>query len=66
MIELHPEILIKQGKKKFAILPYEEFEELVTLLEELEDLKLLRAAKQQEAHLPTTSLEEVKQLFKVV
>jgi len=38
---------------------------LVTLLEEFETLKLLRAAKQQEAHLPTTSLEEVKQLFKI-
>jgi hypothetical protein len=65
MIELHPEILTKRGKKEFAILPYEEFEELVTLLEEFETLKLLRAAKQQEAHLPTTSLEEVKQLFKI-
>jgi len=26
MIELHPEILTKRGKKEFAILPYEEFE----------------------------------------
>ena len=25
MLKLHPEILVKDGKKQFAVLPYEEF-----------------------------------------
>ena len=25
MLTLHPEILVKNGKKQFAVLPYEEF-----------------------------------------
>ena len=29
MIELHPEFLIKNGEKQFAVLPYEEFLEKV-------------------------------------
>ena len=35
MMTLHPEILVKDGKKQFAVLPYEEF---VSLKERLEDM----------------------------
>lgn len=34
MIELHPEFLTKNGKKEFAVLPYEEFLKVQELLEE--------------------------------
>ena len=42
---LHPEILIKDGKKQFAVLPYEEFVSLKERLEEMEDLMKIRKAK---------------------
>ncbi|MGA9377737.1 MAG: type II toxin-antitoxin system prevent-host-death family antitoxin, partial [Phormidium sp.] len=37
MIQLHPEYLSKNGKKVFVVLPYEEFQALQELLEDLED-----------------------------
>jgi PHD/YefM family antitoxin component YafN of YafNO toxin-antitoxin module len=51
MVKLHPEFLTKNGKKEFAVLPYEEFikiQELLEDLEDLEDLKDLRKAKEEE------------------
>ena len=45
MIKLHPEILKKNGKKEFVVLPYEEFTALQELLDDYEDLLDLRAAK---------------------
>jgi len=60
MLELHPDILVKNGKKEFAVLPYEEFVALQELLEDAEDLLTLRAAKRAEQDAPTTSFEQVK------
>lgn len=60
MISLHPEILAKNGKKEFVVLPYEEFIALQELLADLEDLRDLRAAKQESVGEPSVSLEEVK------
>jgi PHD/YefM family antitoxin component YafN of YafNO toxin-antitoxin module len=48
MVKLHPEFLTKNGKKEFAVLPYEEFIKIQELLEDLEDLKDLRKAKEEE------------------
>ncbi len=60
MIELHPEFLTKNGKKEFAVLPYEEFTALQELLADAEDLRDLRAAKQDERDAPSLSLAAVK------
>ena len=60
MIELHPEILERDGKKQFVVLPYEEFEALRQLLFDLEDLRDLRTAKNDEGSLPTLPLDQVK------
>jgi hypothetical protein len=60
MLELHPDILMKNGKKEFAILPYEEFVALQELLEDAEDLLTLRAAKLAEQDAPTMTFEQVK------
>ncbi|MBC6481343.1 MAG: type II toxin-antitoxin system Phd/YefM family antitoxin [Hormoscilla sp. GM7CHS1pb] len=60
MISLHPEFLSKNGKKEFAVLPYEEFVRIEELLADIEYLRDLREAKQSEAQLPTVTLEEVK------
>ncbi len=65
MIELHPEFLIKNGKKEFAILTYEEFVKIQELLEDLEDLEDLRKAKEEAKDSPTYSLEEVKQMLNI-
>jgi hypothetical protein len=59
MIELHPEILEKDGKKQFVILPYEEFVAIEQALADAADLVTLRAAKKEEHAAPTIPLEEV-------
>jgi PHD/YefM family antitoxin component YafN of YafNO toxin-antitoxin module len=60
MIQLHPEFITKNGKKEFAVIPYEEFEALQELIADMEDLIDLRAAKEEEANSPSVSLAEVK------
>jgi hypothetical protein len=61
MLNLHPEVLRKNGKEEFVVLPYEEYLALQEFLAEVEDLLVLREAKQEEAQEPTVSLAEVKQ-----
>lgn len=61
MMEFHPKILEKNGKKEFAILPYEEFEQLTDALADYEDLKDLRSAKTDEGSAPGKSLDEVRE-----
>ena len=60
MIELHPRILEKQGKKEFAVLPYEEFERLTEELADYDDLKELRQAKAEAEDAVTISLAEAR------
>jgi hypothetical protein len=60
IMELNPQILEKDGKKEFVILPYEKFLELQEELENYDDLRFLRAAKEQEGEAPTISLEDAK------
>jgi hypothetical protein len=59
MIELHPEILEKDGKKQFVILTYEEFLAIEQALSDAEDLAALRAAKKDDHDAPGASLEQV-------
>jgi len=60
MVELHPDFLEKNGKKEFAILPYEEFVQMHDELADYEDLRVLRAAKEIEADSPAVSFDNVK------
>ena len=60
MLKLHPEILIKNGKKQFAVLPYEEFLALQERLAETEDLLELRKAKRAEGKKRSVDLGTVK------
>jgi hypothetical protein len=57
---LHPEILIKNGKKQFAVLPYEEFLAVQERLTDAEDLMELRKAKRREGKKPSIPLAAVK------
>ncbi len=60
MIELHPEILKKNGKSEFVVLPYEEYEALQELLADYQDLLELRDAKSKESSKPSVPLTELK------
>lgn len=60
MIQLHPEVLKKNGVNEFVILPYDEFVALQELLADGQDLKDLREAIRVEGGAPTISLEELK------
>lgn len=59
MIELHPEILKKNGSE-FVVLPFDEYTALQELLADYQDLLELRAAKQEEEADASVSLETVK------
>jgi hypothetical protein len=59
-LKLHPEILVNNGKKQFAVLPYEEFLALQELLADAEDLLELRKAKRAEGNKRGIPLAKVK------
>ena len=60
MVTVHPNVLEKDGKKAFVVLPYEEFVMMEEELQEYEDIRQLRAAKAKEANEPTVPLRQVK------
>ena len=49
---MHTQILEKNGKKQFVVIPYEEFVEIQESLEELEDIRVLKQAKKEEKDVP--------------
>lgn len=61
----HPQVIEKEGKKEFVVLPYEEFIRIQESLEDFEDLKTLRETKEEEKNLPSTSLDEVVKSLKI-
>ncbi len=65
MLTLHPNILERDGKKAFAVLPYEEFLNLQEELDEYEDLKDLREAKAEDANAPVESLRSVRSTLNI-
>jgi PHD/YefM family antitoxin component YafN of YafNO toxin-antitoxin module len=65
MMNLHVNYVKKNGKKEFAVIPYEEFIELQEKLADYEDLRELRKAKAKEADAPTVSLEEAKKRLNI-
>jgi len=66
MLQLHPNILRKNGKDEFVVLPYEEFVAMQELLEDAEDLKLLREARQENANEPGISFDEAKKRLGII
>ena len=56
---LHPQIIEKEGKKEFVVLPYEEFIAIKEELENYEDLKDLREAKESSKHEKSIPLSKV-------
>ena len=60
---LHPEILKKNGKKEFVILPYAEFLAVQERLADVDDLLELRQAKRAEGRLPSIPLAQVRRIL---
>ena len=65
MISINPQIIEKNGKKEFAILPYEEFLKIQEELECYNDIRILRKAKKNEENAPLVSLEEAKKILDI-
>jgi hypothetical protein len=65
MITINPQILEKNGKKEFAILPYEDFLKLQEELACYDDLRLLRDAKKEEQNAVSVSFEEAKNILNI-
>ncbi len=58
-MSIHPQIIEKEGKKEFVVLPYEEFLEIQDALEDYDDLKILREEKAASASEPTRKLDDI-------
>ena len=59
-MKLHPEVLVKNGKKEFVVLPYEEFLAIQERLADAEDLLTLRKTKRAEGKKKSIPLADVK------
>ena len=59
-MSIHPQVIEKEGKKEFVVLPYEEFLAIKELLEEFEDLKDLREAKAESSDASTVKLGDIR------
>lgn len=60
MVTLHAQIIKKNGRKEYAVLPYEEFLKVREELEDYEDLRCLREAKEAEKDAATIGMAELK------
>ena len=60
MVTLHAQIIKKNGKKDYVVLPYEEFLKVQEELEDYDDLRSLREAKEAEKDSPTIGMAELK------
>ncbi len=60
MATLRAQIIRKNGKKEYAVLPYEEFIRIQEELADYEDLRCLREAKEIERSAPTIGMAELK------
>ena len=58
-MSIHPQIIEKNGKKEFVVLPYEEFLRLKEELEDYQDLKTLREEKALAEHEPSRRLDDI-------
>ena len=60
MVILHAQIIKKDGKKEYAVLPSEEFLNIQEQLQNYEDLRSLREANEEERDAPTIGIHELK------
>jgi hypothetical protein len=60
MVKLNAQIIKRDGKSEYAVIPYEEFIKVQEELNNYEDLRGLREAKEAEKDSPTIGIEELK------
>jgi len=60
VVTLHAQIIKKNGKKDYVILPYEEFLKVQEELEDYDDLRSLREAKERKKDAPTIGMAELR------
>ncbi len=48
-MKLHPQVIEKEGRNEFVVLPFEEYKALTELIHDYEDLRDLREAKEEDA-----------------
>ena len=56
---MHPQVIEKEGRKEFVVLPYEEFLQIQEALDDLEDLRELRKERDESVDAPTKNLREI-------
>jgi len=62
---LNAQIIKKDGKKEYAVLPYDEYLKIQEELQDYEDLRNLREAKEAEKDAPTIGMDELKKKIKM-
>jgi PHD/YefM family antitoxin component YafN of YafNO toxin-antitoxin module len=60
MTELHPQVLERDGKPSFVVLPYEEYVALREELEDLRDSRAIRDAAKRDKGTRKLSIAEVR------
>jgi PHD/YefM family antitoxin component YafN of YafNO toxin-antitoxin module len=60
MVTLHAQIIKKNGRKDYVVLPHEEFLKVQEELEDYDDLRSLREAKEMEEDAPNIGMAELK------
>lgn len=58
-MSIHPQVIEKDGRKEFVVLPYEEFLQIQEALNDLEDIRILRKERDAAGAEPTKSLDAV-------
>ena len=58
-MKLNPQLIKRQGKSEFVVLPIEEFEAMTELIEDYEDLRELRDAKEKSQGQKSIPIKEV-------
>lgn len=66
MASLNVQIIKKNGKKEYAVLPYKEFLRVQEELDDYENLRCLRVAKETEQGSATISIEELKKELNIL
>ena len=60
MLELHPQIISRNGQREWAVLPWDEFEKLRALIEDAQDLRDLEASIRENADDAPLPYEQVR------
>ena len=58
---LNIQIIKKNGKKEYVVMPYDEFLRVQEELDDYQNLRCLREAKKAEQYAPTVSIGELKE-----